>query len=129
MNLLSIDLGDKRCGIAYTIDGFVFPGKTFPRVEIIPQIKKIIIQKNISKIIVWMPYDLYGIENKQAEKTQKFLQKLKNIFPHQEILSQDERFSTFWAKDILRNMKIKDIDAHKDAYSAALILESYLEQN
>jgi putative Holliday junction resolvase len=70
-------------------------------VEIISKLKKIILEKNITKIVIGMPYDLYGIHLKQSEKTKKFIQKLKNIFPNIEMIEMDERFTTFESFHIL----------------------------
>jgi len=55
-----------------------------------------------------MPYDLYNIDTKQVDKTKKFIEKLKNIFPNIKIDSVDERFTSFEANNILKNMNISD---------------------
>ncbi len=128
MNYLGIDLWDKRCGLAYTNEGFIFTLPYIKRVEIISKLKKIIWEKNISKIIVGMPYDLYGIEIKQQYKTQIFVEKLQKEFPHIEIIIIDERFTTFESLQILSEIWEKNIAEKKDSLSAYLILETYLEK-
>jgi len=73
---------------------------------------------------------LYGIDTRQLEKTQKFIEKLKNIFPQIEILGEDERFTTFEAYNILETSSThkKNIKEQKDSLSAFLILESYVNK-
>jgi len=69
---------------------------------------------------VGLPYDLYGKDRVQLEKTQKFIEKLKNIFPQKDIIGIDERFSTFEARfSQAGNKNVDDI-------SASIILDTYL---
>ena len=62
------------------------------------------------------------------EKTQKFIEKLKNIFSKLKIESIDERYTSFEADNILDAMWIKEKNWKKDDLSAVLILESYLNK-
>lgn len=128
MNYLSIDLWDKRCWLAYSNMWFIFMLPFVNRTEIISKLKKIILEKNISKIIVWMPYDLYNNDLKQLNKTKVFTKKLKEIFKDIEIYEIDERFTTFESLNILNWLKKQEIENKKDSLSAYLILETYLRQ-
>ncbi len=128
MNYLAIDLWDKRCGLAYSQMGYIFTLPYVPRVEIISKLKKILIEKEILKIIVGMPYDLYGKDKRQLEKTQKFIQKLQIEFPTYEVIWVDERFTTFLSLDTLSHMWEKNISDKKDSLSAYFILETYLDK-
>lgn len=129
MNYLSIDLWNKRCWLAYTNMDFIFTLPYINRVEIIPNLKKLVKEKNISKIIVWMPYDLYWKEKTQLERTKKFIQKLKELFTQIEIIEMDERFTTFESINILNQIWEKNkINEKKDSLSAYLILETYLSK-
>lgn len=128
MNYLAIDLWDKRCGLAYSQMGYIFTLPYLPRVEVVSKLKKILKEKEISKIVVGLPYDLYGQEKKQLEKTQKFIQKLQIEFPHCEVIWEDERFTTFLSVDTLSHMWEKNISDKKDSLSAYFILESYLNK-
>lgn len=128
MNYLAIDLWDKRCGLAYSHMGYIFTLPAVARVEIISKIKKILIQKEISKIVVGMPYDLYGKEKKQLQKTQNFIEKLKIEFPDYEVIPVDERFTTFLSLDTLSQLWEKNISEKKDSLSAYFILETYLDK-
>ena len=126
MNYLSIDLWDKLCWIAYTNMWIIFTSNSISRFKLVNEIKTIILEKDISKIIVGLPYDLYWKNTKQLDKTKKFIQKLKVIFPNIQIEWIDERYTTFEALDILKTLKQKDIKNKKDSMSAYLILESYI---
>lgn len=128
MNYLSIDLWDKRCWLAYTNMDFIFMLPYVNRVELISNLKKIIKDKNISKIIIWMPYDLYWKDYNQLEKTKKFTQKLKINFPDIEIIEVDERFTTIESINILKYLWSKNIQDNKDSMSAYLILETFLNK-
>lgn len=123
---LAIDLWDKRCGIAVYVDPIVIPKEIVSRASLISNLRKYIIQYDIKEIIVGLPYDLYWRELKQLEKTQNFIEKLKNIFPKQKIIWVDERFTSQEADYILKECWIKDTQWKKDSISASIILETYL---
>lgn len=130
MNYLSIDLWNKLCWLAYnSVWNIIFTMDSIPRVELVNKLKKIIIEKNIQSIIIWMPYDLYWIDNKQFIKTKKFIDKLRIIFPDIEIEEIDERFTTFESINFLKSIWEKNIKQKKDSLSAYFILESYLQKN
>jgi putative Holliday junction resolvase len=120
MSYLAIDLWDKRCGIATSNEGIAFPKDILKRTEIITWLKKYFQKnKNITHIIVGLPYDLYGMDTRQLDKTQKFIGKLSDIFPHISILWHDERFSSFQAS--------QGFNDHRDDIAAQCILQSYLD--
>jgi len=126
VNLLGIDLWDKRCGIAYSIEGIVFPGETVPRVEIISAMKKWTREKKIEKIIIGLPYHADGTESPQLKKTRIFIEKLAWIFPDILMDTIDERYSTFEAISFLNSIGEKNIFPQKDTHSAVSILQNYL---
>lgn len=121
---LAIDLWDKRCWLAVSIDGIVFPKDIILRPKLIGELKKYISKYNTQVIIVWLPYDLYGKRFKQLEKTQRFMKHLQETFPNIKVDWCDERFTTFAADEI--SMEMWDT-GKRDDISAGLILEAYLE--
>jgi putative Holliday junction resolvase len=123
---LAIDLWNKRCGIAVEIEWIVIPKEIVSRINLIKILKKYITEYNAKVIVVWLPYDLYWKDNKQLEKTKKFIQKLEQIFPDLQIDSIDERYTSFEAEEVLSSFWIKNMTWKKDAISAGIILESYL---
>lgn len=128
MNYLWIDLWDKLCWISYTNSWIIFTLPSVKRVELVWSIKRLIKEKNISIIVVWLPYDLYGVNTKQLEKTLKFIDKIKIIFPDILIDSIDERFTTYESINILNELWEKDKFSKKDSLSAYLILDSYINK-
>lgn len=130
MNLLWIDLWDKRSWIAYNVEWIIFSLPYVERLNLIKYLKKIVLEKKIEGIVVWLPYDLYNKDTKQLDKTLKFIEKLKLIFPDILIESIDERFTTFESYNILSQLNLtrSEILDKKDWMSAYLILESYINK-
>ncbi len=125
---LAIDLWNKKCWLAVYIEWIVIPKSIVPRVKLIQELKKLIKEYKIKTIIIWLPFDLYWKNLKQLEKTNKFIEKLKNIFPELKIEWIDERFTSFEADNILNNLWFDKNKIQKDDISATLILESYLKK-
>jgi putative Holliday junction resolvase len=123
---LSIDLWDKRCWIAVFIEGIIIPKDIVSRINLIKILKKYILEYNVKVIVIWFPYDLYNNRTKQLEKTRRFKEKLEKIFPTIKIESIDERYTSFEADNILKALWEKNTYQKKDAISASLILETYL---
>lgn len=125
---LSIDLWDKRCWIAIEIEWIIMPKWIILRPKLVSELKKLIKDYSITDIVVWLPYDLYGKNLKQLDKTKEFIQKLIKIFPNINITGIDERYTSFEAEETLNLLWIKDKQWKKDDISAVLILESYFKQ-
>lgn len=130
MNLLWIDLWDKRSWIAYNVEWIIFSLPYVERLNLIKYLKKIVLEKKIEGIVVWLPYDLYNKDTRQLDKTLKFIEKLKLIFPDILIESIDERFTTFESYNVLSQLNLtkSEILDKKDWMSAYLILESYINK-
>jgi len=96
MKVIAIDLWNKRVWIAWNEWNIAFPKEIVPRVEIMSFLKKYIqSHSDIDTIIVWLPYDLYGVDTRQLDKTKNFIEKLQDIFPRINITGHDERFSIY----------------------------------
>ncbi|MBU1650651.1 Holliday junction resolvase RuvX [bacterium] len=89
---------------------------------------KICEEEQISKIILGLPIHMDGTFGERAKKTQKFFDKLKNKLPGIEIDFFDERLSTEYATKALsiQKIKVKDQKGKRDALSAQIILQNYL---
>jgi len=125
---LAIDLWNKRCWLAIEIEWIVMPKWIVERPKLIRELKRLISEYQITIIVVWLPYDLYGKKMKQLDKTNVFIEKLKDIFPKIKIDWVDERFTSFEADYTLDLLWVKNKEWKKDDISAVLILESYLKQ-
>jgi RNase H-fold protein (predicted Holliday junction resolvase) len=69
---------------------------------------------------------LYGKNLIQLDKTKKFIERLKDIFVNMEVVWIDERFTSFEAESILKEVWIYSTRGKKDDISAQIILDSYL---
>lgn len=120
MSYICLDVWDKRVGIATESSWIAFPKSVLQRTETVSFLKKYFWEfPEVQTIIVWLPYDLYGIDTKQLEKTQKFIEKLQSIFPEKDVIWHDERFSSFSADEWF--------SGHRDDIAAQQILQSYLD--
>lgn len=128
MSALAIDLWDKRCGIAIEVDWFSLAKDIIARTKLIPVIKKYVLDYSVSTIVVGLPYDLYGKNLKQLDKTKKFIDKLIEIFPKCSVVWFDERFSSFEADNVLKEFWFNNNQWKKDDISAQIILENYLSR-
>lgn len=126
MSILAIDYWDKRCWLAIEVENIAIPKEIVDRQKINTYISKYVKQYNINIIVVWLPYDLYWKDLKQLEKTKRFIRELKNKYKSVKIDSIDERYTTFEAERVLESIWIDEKKWKKDAISAALILESYI---
>lgn len=120
MTHIWLDLWDKKVWVAVLVEWISVPKAIVVRTKIVSYIRQLIGEYQVTTIVVGLPYDLYGIQQKQLQKTQKFIEKLIEIFPEIRIIWYDERFSTMEAK--------RDSTTHQDVddISASIILESYI---
>lgn len=125
MNLLSIDYGTRKCGIATATLGFVFAWWTVWTEAIIPTIEKIIAEKKMEKVILGMPYNIDGSMSEHGRRVQAFWKKLiwKIGIP---IEYMDERLTTAEAIMEFSDDTVNGGDV--DAASARLILERYIRR-
>jgi putative Holliday junction resolvase len=96
----------------------------------IDAITDIINQHEVNQVIVGLPRSMDGSIGKQAEKVKNFTQKLGNRVEIP-IKFRDERLTTVSAKRVMHSVKTKKTRRkimHDDAIAAALILQSYLDE-
>ena len=137
MRILGIDYGDARVGIAITdalnitVQGLeTIKRKNYDKI-VLKRLEEIIKNYNIEKLVIGMPYNMNGTENKRTEVTEKFIHKLKCKFNKIQIDIMDERLTTVAAH---KTMNFLEINKHKkrnivDTISAVYILETYLKKN
>lgn len=132
--ILGIDYGEKRIGVAI---GFVkgkisLPYKIIKNISkkfVLKELKEIIEEKNISLIVVGLPYSLSGKDkvSKQFKKIVNFTVFLRNNFSI-EIVNEDERLSTKTAGELLLEEKKGTRKKMKDDVAASIILQAYLDR-
>lgn len=132
--LLGLDVGDVRIGVALSDELGVaaHPLCTLTRknrkVDLLAIADLVAIHK-VGRVIIGLPVSLDGSIGTQAEKVQKFAQRLEHVIDIP-IEFQDESFTTAEAEDILRELD-KDTKEQKeliDEVSAVIILTDYLKQ-
>lgn len=118
MNLLSIDFGTKRIGLAISVQGIITP---IPAIEnnsqVNNKIEELINQYQIQKIYVGIS------EGKIAQLTKNFIESLEPVIKLP-IETVEEAVSTIEAKEIFLSNKKKKKNYKKliDSISAAVIL-------
>lgn len=129
-NILGIDFGTKRIGMALLIDGTSFAssyGVIQNDDNIFLSIQKIIDEENISLIVIGYPFTINGYISERHYLIKEFainLQKTIKI----NLVFEDESYSTISSYVSQKEFNLKNnlIKKHKDAISAQLILERYL---
>jgi len=125
MNILGVDYGKKRIGLAWLQTGLdvILPFGLVMEKTREEQLKKLAIiikEENIDKIIFGFPLTLEDMsENNNTERIKKFAEDLYNI-TKKEFEFIDERLTTSEARTM-------DGDASLDEKSAMLILKTYLD--
>ena len=128
MKIMGMDIGEKRIGIALSD-----PDKKFSipysiisnNKDFASKLNQILDSESIEKIIVGMPYTLKGKIGSQGKKVLDFVK--DNILSMgMEVVYQDERFTSKVPLDASFNKK--KMKKQKDKFSAALILQSYLDR-
>ena len=133
MKILSMDVGDRRIGMAVSDDlGWTAQGiATLERRSSqydLKKIKEAVDRYRPDRIVVGLPRNMNGTLGPQGEKVMAFAEELKAIFGL-EIVFWDERLTTVSAHkamieaDLSRQKRKKRVDQ----VAAVLILQSYLD--
>lgn len=130
MRILGIDYGTKRIGIAITdpLNLGAQPLKVIDNSpEVLEDIKGLIAEYSVEKIVVGLPKTLEGAIGISAEKVLAFVEKLKRT-AGVPVEMYDERFSTAEAQKTLIGHGIKRAGRKKiiDKLAAAYMLQGYL---
>lgn len=132
--LMSIDIGEKRVGVALS-DPLRLTAQPHSVIEndgpegVSRKLKKIIQEYSVEKIIAGVPYGLKGEKGEAAEKIMDFIRVLGEN-TGMEIETVDERFSTAFSQramleaDASRKARRTKIDK----VAAAVLLQGYLDK-
>lgn len=131
--IMGLDIGDKTIGVAASdLMGLTAQGvTTIKRVgkkKDIEEIKKIIAEKQVNKIVSGLPKNMNGTIGTQGEKVQKFCELLKKE-TNLPIEFWDERLSTVAAERSLIEGNVRRENRKKviDMLAAVIILQGYLD--
>lgn len=135
MRILALDVGDKRIGVAVgDSDGrLATPLAVYQRVgrkKDTQALLRIAAEEHADAILAGMPYSLDGAEREQARRVQRFCEGLREKSPLP-VLTWDERFSSVEAdrRMVEAAVPIAKRKGIRDSAAAAIILQSYLDNN
>lgn len=130
---IGLDVGTKTIGVAVSDPTLLFANGlvTIKRKNVkddIDKILKIIEEKEVSLIVVGMPYNMDGTVGPMAHRVMSFVDLLKKQ-TDVEIVYEDERLTTICAEEVLIKQKIRreNRKEHIDKIAASFILQSYLD--
>ncbi|HEX5035925.1 MAG TPA: Holliday junction resolvase RuvX [bacterium] len=134
MRVMGLDVGTKTIGVAMSDPmGWIAQGiKTIrrgPTDADCRDIKKMIDENEVAKIVVGLPLNMNGTEGPQAESVRKFVEEMKKVIPDTPVEFVDERLSTVAAERSLleadmSRAKRKEVINH---LAAAHVLQGYLD--
>lgn len=137
MRYLGLDLGSKTLGISISdrtnTIASIYKTIFFKEDDydsLIPEIKNIVKEKDISVIVLGFPKNMNNTIGKRAEITLEFKKKLKdNIDIKVELM--DERLTSVISNNVLisANVSRKKRKKKVDGMAALLILQSYIDKN
>ncbi len=134
MNVLGIDFGQKRIGIAIgnTDDGIAFPREPFENsAQIFEQLLSLILAEAVQHVIVGLPLNLSGEEALIVAPARNFADRLEDFLLEHDIPVPvdffDERFTSKLAQQAGKQLGLseKDMRGNVDSAAAALLLEMY----
>ena len=134
--LVAIDFGAKRTGLAVTDPLQIIASalETIPSHTVVAYMKKYALTEPIEAFVVGLPKRLDGTDTDNTPRVQSFVRALQNALPEIPVHLHDERFTTKMALQAMiasgssrkdRREKAGNIDK----VSAAIILQSFMEQN
>ena len=131
--ILGLDYGERRIGIALSDPlGIIAKPLTVLDRKITPdyisQLSDIILNKQVTTVVVGLPLTLMGKESKQTEIVLSFVSQLKETLSVP-VITIDERLSSVAAEKSLQKQAIKT--GHNkgriDETAAAIFLQEYLD--
>jgi putative Holliday junction resolvase len=132
---LAIDYGTKRTGIAVTdpLNMIASALDTIQTHELMNFLGSYMSGEDVEKLVVGKPMNLDNTPSESMKYVKQFVSAFKKRFPDVAIEWVDERFTSKLAMDAMVTGGMKKSERRKkeniDKVSAAIILQSYLEQH
>ncbi len=132
--ILAIDYGKARCGIAATDDMQIIAAglRTVPTAELFTFLKKYIAENSVQEIVVGLPTDLKGNMSEVETDILAFIANFEAQFPGVTVHRFDERFTSKMASYVIsqsgKSKKKRQEKGLIDQVSATIILQNYLDQ-
>jgi putative holliday junction resolvase len=132
--ILAIDYGKARCGIAVTDDmQIIASGLDTVQTQILMEfLKKYFHENRVDDVVVGLPIDLKGNISEVETDILKFIEAFQKEFPDIKVHRFDERFTSkmasFFISQSGKNKKKRQEKGLIDKVSATIILQNFLEQ-
>jgi putative Holliday junction resolvase len=132
--ILAIDYGKARCGIAATDDMQIIASglDTVQTPLLMEFLKKYFRENKVDGVVVGLPVDLRGNMSEVETDILKFIEIFKKEFPTVQVHRLDERFTSkmasFFISQSGKNKKQRQEKGLIDKVSATIILQNFLEQ-
>ena len=134
MRIMSLDVGSRTIGIACS-DALLMTAQgieTIRRTSLekdFNRLQELIAEYEVHELVVGMPKNMNGTKGERAEKTEEFVEKLKEVIDLP-VSYWDERLSTVMAE---RQLIAADVSRKKrksviDKMAAVVILQGYLDR-
>ena len=134
MRIMSLDLGSRTIGIACS-DALLMTAQgieTIRRTSLekdFNRLQELIAEYEVHELVVGMPKNMNGTKGERAEKTEEFVEKMKEVIDLP-VSYWDERLSTVMAE---RQLIAADVSRKKrksviDKMAAVVILQGYLDR-
>ena len=131
--VLALDLGKRRIGLALSDElGITAQGlETLQRTRLredLEKLKQLILEKNVSLILMGNPIHMSGQEGRQSDYSRDFAERLQAC-AGVDVKLWDERLTTVEAQRVLREsgISLQKRNQAVDRLSAVILLESYLD--
>jgi len=131
---LAVDYGTKRCGIAVTdpMRMIASPLTTVPSHTLMDFLSGYFEKETVERVVFGLPRKMNNQESESLSYIRDFVKRFSSKFPQIKVDWMDERFTSGMAVKVMVDggMKKKDrqVKGNIDMISAAIILQSYLEQ-
>lgn len=132
--IIAIDYGKVRCGIAATDDAQIVASSltTVETPKLTGFLEQYFVDHRVEAMVIGLPTDLKGNMSEIETDILVFVEKAKALFPEVKIHRFDERFTSKMASYYIsqsgKNKKQRQEKALIDKVSATLILQNFLEQ-
>jgi len=132
--ILAIDYGKARCGIAATDDMQIIASglDTIQTPVLMDFLKKYFIENKVDEVVVGLPIDLKGNVSEVETDILKFIGEFQKEFPGITVHRFDERFTSkmasFFISQSGKSKKKRQEKGLIDKVSATIILQNFLEQ-
>ncbi|MCF0155998.1 MAG: Holliday junction resolvase RuvX [Veillonella sp.] len=134
MRILSLDVGSRTIGVACS-DALLLTAQgleTIRRTSLekdFARIQELVNEHEVHEIVVGMPKNMNGTKGDRAEKTEEFVEKMKEVIDLP-VKFWDERLSTVMAE---KSLIAADVSRKKrktviDKMAAVVILQGYLDR-